>query len=86
MDASENYYPDANSTIRLSYGKVMDYDPRDAVHYNFYTTLSGVMQKEDPSNEEFIVPAIDFRGFNRHGTVEIDRKLRQSPAFESAGQ
>ena len=48
-------YPDANSTLRMSYGEVLDYFPADAVTYNYYTTLKGVMQKEDPTNEEFIV-------------------------------
>jgi hypothetical protein len=55
MDPDKKYYPDANSTMRLSYGKVLDYYPADAVHYDYYTTLYGVMQKEDPENEEFIV-------------------------------
>ncbi|MCX6246376.1 MAG: S46 family peptidase [Bacteroidetes bacterium] len=50
-------YPDANSTLRMSYGQVLDYFPGDAVHYEYYTTLKGVMQKEDPNNDEFIVPA-----------------------------
>ncbi len=48
--------PDANSTIRLTYGNVKAYDPRDGVSYHHYTTLEGVMQKEDPNNTEFIVP------------------------------
>ena len=48
--------PDANSTIRLTYGNVKAYEPRDGVTYHFYTTLEGVMQKEDPSSTEFIVP------------------------------
>jgi len=49
-------YPDANFTMRLSYGVVGDYEPRDAVIYKEYTTLKGVMEKEDPNNFEFIVP------------------------------
>ena len=48
--------PDANSTIRLTYGNVKAYEPRDGVTYHFYTTLEGVMQKEDPTSTEFIVP------------------------------
>lgn len=55
MDPDKTFYPDANSTMRVSYGKVLDYYPADAVHYDYITTLSGVMQKEDPENEEFIV-------------------------------
>jgi hypothetical protein len=48
-------YPDANSTMRMSYGSVLDYIPADAVKYDYVTTLKGVMQKEDPTNDEFIV-------------------------------
>jgi len=48
-------YPDANSTMRMTYGSVLDYYPADAVHYNYITTLKGIMQKEDPTNDEFIV-------------------------------
>ncbi len=50
-------YPDANSTMRLTYGHVLPYNPKDAVRYSYFTTLDGVMQKEDPTNPEFIVPA-----------------------------
>ena len=57
MEPAKSFYPDANSTMRMTYGKVLDYYPADAVHYNYYTTLDGVMMKEDPNNEEFIVPA-----------------------------
>ncbi|MDO9254621.1 MAG: S46 family peptidase [Bacteroidales bacterium] len=57
MEPNTSFYPDANSTMRMTYGKVLDYYPADAVHYNYYTTLDGVMMKEDPNNEEFIVPA-----------------------------
>ena len=57
MEPNKSFYPDANSTMRLTYGKVLDYYPADAIHYNYFTTLDGVMAKEDPNNEEFIVPA-----------------------------
>ena len=50
-------YPDANFTMRLTYGNVKSYSPKDAVIYNYYTTLKGVMEKEDPDNYEFRVPA-----------------------------
>jgi hypothetical protein len=55
MQEDRKFYPDANFTMRLTYGKVDDYIPRDAVHYDYYTTLKGVMQKEDPNDKEFIV-------------------------------
>ncbi|HNX43812.1 MAG TPA: S46 family peptidase [Bacteroidales bacterium] len=57
MEADKSFYPDANSTMRLTYGKVDDYSPQDAVDYDFVTTLDGIMQKEDPSSWEFVVPA-----------------------------
>jgi hypothetical protein len=56
MQPGKVYYPDGNFTMRLTYGTVQDYFPRDAVHYNYFTTLEGVMEKEDPDNREFIVP------------------------------
>ena len=49
-------YPDANSTLRLTYGKVASYSPTDGVVNEYYTTLKGVMEKEDPDNWEFVVP------------------------------
>ncbi|MHC1708711.1 MAG: S46 family peptidase [Bacteroidales bacterium] len=57
MQPDKKFYPDANSTMRFTYGKVLDYVAADAVKYDFVTHLSGVMEKEDPTNEEFIVPA-----------------------------
>jgi hypothetical protein len=54
-----NKASDANSTMRFTYGNVLPYDPADAVHYDFYTTLEGVMQKEvitEDKNHEFYVP------------------------------
>ncbi len=56
MKTDKSFYPDANFTMRLTYGVVDDYYPADAVHYNYFTTLSGVMEKEDPSTWEFVVP------------------------------
>lgn len=49
--------PDANSTLRLTYGSVGGYSPKDAVYYKHFTTLKGVMEKEDATNPEFEVPA-----------------------------
>jgi hypothetical protein len=56
MNPEKVYYPNANSTMRMTYGKVGDYYPADAVHYDYVTTLDGVMEKEDSTNEEFVVP------------------------------
>ncbi|VAW22537.1 FIG00936757: hypothetical protein, partial [hydrothermal vent metagenome] len=56
MDKGKKFYPDANSTMRLTYGKVLDYDPRDGVRYKYYTTLKGYIEKEIPGDMEFDVP------------------------------
>ncbi|MDR2969822.1 MAG: S46 family peptidase [Tannerellaceae bacterium] len=56
MEKGKMNFPDANSTMRLTYGQVKGYAPRDAVYYNAQTTLEGVMEKEDPENWEFVVP------------------------------
>ena len=57
MDPSLVQYPDANFTMRMTYGRVLDYYPADGIHYDYITTLAGVMEKEDPSSSEFQVPA-----------------------------
>jgi hypothetical protein len=57
MQKDRKFYPDANSTLRMTYGKVLDYSPADAVDFDYVTTLKGVIQKEDPSSDEFFVPA-----------------------------
>ncbi len=72
-------YPDANSTMRMTYGSVLDYYPADAVHYNYITTLKGVMEKEDPTNDEFIVDkklkelykAKDFGQYGQNGEMVV---------------
>ncbi|ASZ14018.1 S46 family peptidase [Chitinophaga pendula] len=57
MSGTRRFYPDANSTLRVTYGKVNGYKPRDAVDYDFYTYLDGVMEKYQPGDYEFDVPA-----------------------------
>lgn len=56
MDGPFKHFPDANLTLRLTYGEVKGYNPRDAVTYSHQTTLKGVIEKEDSSNWEFEVP------------------------------
>ncbi|MDR0436811.1 MAG: S46 family peptidase [Bacteroidales bacterium] len=55
MQPDRVFYPDANSTLRVAYGKVEGYSPSDAIAYNYYTTLSGLMAKENPNVFEFVV-------------------------------
>jgi hypothetical protein len=57
MNPGKAWAPDANSTIRLTYGKVGSYRPKDGVIYDYYTTLAGVIEKEGPAGGEFEVPA-----------------------------
>ncbi|MGI8892789.1 MAG: S46 family peptidase [Bacteroidia bacterium] len=57
MNPGINYYPDANFTQRITYGKVADYKPMDAVHYDYISYAEGILEKEDPTNDEFIVPS-----------------------------
>lgn len=56
MDGATAYAPDANLTLRLAYGQLKGYAPRDAVYYAPQTTVEGIMEKEDPGNWEFVVP------------------------------
>lgn len=74
------FYPDANSTIRFSYGNVEDYFPQDGIHYDYCTTIEGIMEKSDNENDEFKVPAKlsqlyrnkDFGNYiNEQGTVPV---------------
>ena len=79
MQSDKNFYPDANSTMRLTYGEVLDYVPADGAYYNYYTTMTGVMEKEDSSNEEFVVPhrlkeiyeKKDFGQYAENGMVNV---------------
>lgn len=54
-EGRKELYPDANFTMRMTYGKVDGYNPIDAVRYNYFTTMAGVMEKEDSTNWEFVV-------------------------------
>jgi hypothetical protein len=79
MNAEKDFYSDANSTLRMNYGTVGDYFPRDGVHYSYYTTLRGVMEKEDPDNFEFQVPEKlkelyarqDYSPYGTDGTLNV---------------
>jgi len=56
-DPTKSWYPNANSTMRLTYGQVGSYVPGDGMFYKHVTTAAGILEKEDPTNDEFIVPA-----------------------------
>ena len=55
MKKDERLYPDANLTLRVAYGNIKGYNPRDAVNYQYFTTLEGIMQKEDPRIYDYVV-------------------------------
>jgi hypothetical protein len=73
------FYPDANSTLRITYGKVKGYEPRDAVYYGYQTYLDGIMEKYIPGHEEFDVPvrlvelyrAKDFGRYGVNGRLPV---------------
>lgn len=56
MNKDNLFYPDANSTMRITYGTVKSYSPQDAVHYDYYTTLDGFVAKYKPGDDEFDAP------------------------------
>ena len=51
----KTFYPDANSTFRIAYGKVDDYSPADGINYSYFTTTKGILQKENPDIYDYIV-------------------------------
>ncbi|MCB9246594.1 MAG: S46 family peptidase [Flavobacteriales bacterium] len=72
MNPNTKFYPNANSTMRVTYGQVLDYFPADAVYYNYFTTAKGIMEKYVPGDEEFDLPQrfIDLykeKNFGRYG-------------------
>lgn len=78
MQVSKRFYPDANSTMRVSYGKVDDYYPMDAVHYSYFTTSDGILEKEDPLVYDYQVdPTLKslFISKNFGGYADHDGKL-----------
>lgn len=79
MDNTKHFAPDANSTIRYTYGQVKEYEPKDGITYNYITTLEGVMAKEDNSSWEFTIPeklkelykTKDYGPYELDGTVPV---------------
>lgn len=75
-----NLYPDANFTLRVTYGKVGGFKPKDAVTYRHYTTIDGIMEKEDPNIYDYVVTdrlheLYDKKDFGRYadkdGTMHV---------------
>ncbi len=71
FQSNKAFYPDANSTLRLTYGSVKDYDPRDAVHYREFTYVEGILEKYIPGDGEFdldpkLIQLIEDKDFGRY--------------------
>ncbi|HRW96501.1 MAG TPA: S46 family peptidase [Bacteroidales bacterium] len=79
FEPERRFFPDANSTLRIAYGKVKPYYPRDAVFYKNYTTIEGVMEKEDPNIPDYVVDeklkklhhAKDYGRYGSNGTLPV---------------
>lgn len=78
-NAGKIMYPDANSTMRISYGNVQDYSPKDGITYNTTTTIEGIMSKYIPGDDEFDLPANlienyrkkNFGQYGNNGTLTV---------------
>ena len=75
MESDKDFYPDANSTMRLSFGMVGGYDPKDGVHNDFFTTTKGIFEKQKEADENADYEVLDTllnnlkkRDFGRYGT------------------
>ncbi len=79
FDRERIFYPDANSTLRVAYGKIKGYNARDAVWYSHYTTLEGIMEKDNPQVYDYDVPeklrelyrTKDYGPYARDGEVPV---------------
>ena len=79
FDREKMFYPDANSTLRITYGQVKGYISKDAVYFTHYTTLKGIMEKNDPAIYDYDVPdklkdlyqKRDFGRYTQDGEVPV---------------
>ena len=79
MQDEKTFYPDANSTLRVAYGEIDGYSPRDAVYYTHFTTLKGIMEKDNPKIYDYNIPQKlreiyqkrDFGNYTQAGEVPV---------------
>jgi hypothetical protein len=79
MNTDKIFYPDANFTMRVSYGEVSGFSPRDGVEYDYFTTIDGVIEKDNPRIYDYDVPqrlkdlykSKDFGRYTQNGTVPV---------------
>ena len=80
MSPDKTFYPDANSTMRFSYGTIRGYTPRDAVIYRHYTSMEGIEAKDTPGDDEFDAPdkllelyrGEDYGPYDENGVMEVN--------------
>ncbi len=79
FDKQKDFYPDANSTLRITYGKVKGYSPSDGIYYKHLSTLDGIMQKDNPDIYDYNIPqklrdiykTKDFGRWEVNGTIPV---------------
>jgi hypothetical protein len=79
FDKERLFYPDANSTLRVAYGTIKGYQSKDAVYYNYYTTLKGIMEKDNPGIYDYDVPerlrelyrSKDYGDYTQNGEIPV---------------
>nr|MBD3622610.1 S46 family peptidase [Sunxiuqinia sp.] len=79
MEKNFQLYPDANFTLRVAYGQVEGYEPRDGVNYSYYTTLKGIMEKNSqdipdyqvPERLQYLYESGDFGEYESNGEVPV---------------
>ncbi len=78
-DLSKSFYPDANSTLRVAYGKIQSVTPADGMFYNYFTTTDGILEKSNSVNPEYNIPEKlatliknkDYGNYAVNGTVPV---------------
>lgn len=79
FDSSKSFYPDANSTLRVAYGQIKGYKSKDAVNFDYYTTLKGIIEKNNPEIYDYDVPdklidlynKKDYGRYGQNGEVAV---------------
>jgi hypothetical protein len=79
MQTKKLFYPDANSTLRVAYGKIAGFEPRDGVVYSYFTTLDGIVEKDNPKIYDYHVPQMlkelyrtkNYGRYQVNGTVPV---------------
>lgn len=79
MNSGEKLYPDANGTLRIAYGRIEGYEPRDGIQYKYFTTLEGVIEKDNPEIYDYDVPVRlkelyetkDYGRYSKNGTMPV---------------